>query len=206
MYRPLAMVAVSALVMADPALAEQQAIGMTPRTVWEGLQSGLRNPVIGLVHLAPVLAVGCLAATQANGAALAFLYALATVFGAAAHIGEATVANASVFAALAAVALGLMVFRKDPLRRDIVFALFAGCGLINGYVLGAPIAAALREPMLGYLAGLAAIHFAIASAMMFGVRTLTSRTALQLLAMRMIGAFTVGAGAAILLQRYAAGT
>jgi hypothetical protein len=40
---------------------------------------------------------------------------------------------------------------------------------------------------------------------MFGVRTLAERAQLQLLAMRVIGAFAVGAGAAILLQRYATG-
>ena len=56
--------------------------------------------------------------------------------GAAAHIGEATVPNAEVFVALRVVALGLIVFRKTPLRRDLAFALFAAAGLINGYALG----------------------------------------------------------------------
>ena len=40
---------------------------------------------------------------------------------------------------------------------------------------------------------------------MFGMRLLTARASLQLLAVRVIGAFAVGAGAAILLQRYATG-
>ena len=39
---------------------------------------------------------------------------------------------------------------------------------------------------------------------MFGLRLLTA-TQLHLLTMRVIGAFAVGAGAAILLQRYATG-
>ena len=53
--------------------------------------------------------------------------------------------------------------------------------------------------------GLAAIQTAIALAVMFGVQLLAGRDALQLLVVRTIGAFAVGAGAAVLLQRYATG-
>jgi urease accessory protein len=77
--------------------------------------------------------------------------------------------------------------------------------LINGYALGEAIAGAERTPILAYFIGLAAIQVAIALAIMFGVRMLTTRAAVQLLAVRVIGAFAVGAGAAMLLQRYATG-
>ena len=75
----------------------------------------------------------------------------------------------------------------------------------NGYALGETIAGAERTPILAYFIGLAAIQTAIALAVMFGVRMLTGHASLQLLAMRVIGAFAVGAGAAIILQRYATG-
>jgi len=197
-------VAMAALVAADPALAQALG-GTTPATFGEAMRSALGHPVTGLAHVAAVVAVGCLAATQANGPYLVGGYVLASVVGASAHVGEATVANATVFVALAAVALGLLVFRREPLRRDIVFALFGGTGLINGYVLGAPIAAAQRDLIAAYLAGMAVIQVSLAMAVMFGLRALATRAALQLFAMRVIGAFTVGAGAAILLQRYGAG-
>jgi urease accessory protein len=125
------------------------------------------------------------------------------VVGATAHIGEATVPNAEIFVALSVVALGLIVFRKAPLRRDLALALFAAVGLINGYALGESIAGAERTPILAYFIGLAVIQTAIALAVMFGVRMLTDRASVQLLAVRVIGAFAVGAGAAMLLQRYA---
>jgi hydrogenase/urease accessory protein HupE len=192
-----------ALTVADPALAELAGRVATPATLRDGLLAGLGQPVVVLNHLATVIAVGCLAATQRKGVLPAVIYAVATAIGAGAHIGEKTVADAGVFAALTTVALGLLIFRKKPLRRDIVFALFAGTGLINGYVMGAPIAAAAREPILAYLTGLAAIHTAIALVVMFGLQALAGRDQLQLLAMRVIGAFAVGAGAAVLLQRYA---
>ncbi len=174
-----------------------------PTTFWHGLLSGLGHPVIGLDHLAAVIAVGCLAATQPKGALLAAGYVIATVVGATAHIGEATVPNAEIFVALSVVALGLIVFRKAPLRRDLALALFAAVGLINGYALGESIAGAERTPILAYFIGLAVIQTAIALAVMFGVRMLTDRASVQLLAVRVIGAFAVGAGAAMLLQRYA---
>jgi urease accessory protein len=200
-------VALLAVLAVDPALAQQSMDGgTTPTTFWDGLLSGLRHPVIGLDHLAAVIAVGCLAATQPKGWMPVIGFVVATVVGAAAHIGEATVPNAEIFVALSVVALGLIVFRKAPLRRDLAFALFAAAGLINGYALGETIASAGRTPIVAYFIGLALIQTAIALAVMFGVRLLTERAQLQLLAMRVIGAFAVGAGAAILLQRYATGT
>jgi urease accessory protein len=203
--RTLGLFIFMALLAVDPALAHHAMGGATPSTFWHGLLSGLGHPVIGLDHLAAVIAVGCLAATQPKGAALVAGYVIATVAGAAAHIGEATVPNAEVFVALSVVALGLIVFRKAPLRRDLSLALFAAAGLINGYALGETIAGAERTPIVAYFIGLAAIQIAIALAVMLGVRLLTSRGSLQLLAMRVIGAFAVGAGAAILLQHYATG-
>jgi urease accessory protein len=200
---PGTIVALIALFAAEPAFAHHVMDGVTPVTFWHGLLSGLGHPIIGLDHLAAVIGVGCLAAMQPKGALLAVAYVVATMIGAAAHIGEATVANAEVFVALSVVALGLIVFRKAPLRRDLAFALFAAAGLINGYALGESIAGAERTPILAYFIGLAAIQTALALAIMFGVRMLTERAPLQLLAMRVIGAFAIGAGAAMLLQRYA---
>jgi len=179
--------------------------GAMPTTFRQGLLSGLGHPVIGLDHLAAVIAVGCLAATQPRGALLAAGYVVATMIGAAAHIGEATVPNAEVFVALSVVALGLVVFRSKPLRRDLAFALFAGVGLVNGYALGESIAGAEPTPLLAYFAGLATIQIAIALAVMFGMRWLAGRAAFQLLLARAVGAFAISVGAMMLLQRYATG-
>jgi urease accessory protein len=193
------------LLAIDPALAHHVMDGAMPATFRQGLLSGLGHPVIGLDHLAAVIVVGCLAATQPRGALLVVGYVAATMIGAAAHIGEATVPNAEVFVALSVVALGLVVFRSKPLRRDLAFALFAGVGLVNGYALGESIAGAEPTPLLAYFAGLAAIQTAIALAVMFGMRWLAGRASLQLLLVRAVGAFAISVGAMMLLQRYATG-
>jgi urease accessory protein len=190
---------------ADPALAHHAMGGVTPTTFWHGLLSGLAHPVIGLDHLAAVIAVGCLAATQPQGRLLALAYVAASLLGAGAHIGEKPVPNAEVFVALAVVALGLMLFRASPLRRDVALALFAGAGLVNGYALGETIAGALPSPIVGYFAGLALVQTAIALAAMSGLLLLAARPALNLLMVRAAGAFAVGAGVAVILQRYVTG-
>lgn len=198
-------VSLMAFFAADPALAHHVMGGEMPTTFQQGLLSGLGHPVIGLDHLAAVIAVGCLAATQPRGTLLAAGYVIATMIGAAAHIGEATVPNAEVFVALSVVALGLVVYRSKPLRQDLVFALFAAVGLINGYALGESIAGAESTPLLAYFAGLAAIQVAIALAVMFGMRWLAGRASVQLLLVRAVGAFAISVGAVMLLQRYATG-
>ena len=189
----------------EPALAHHPIGGATPTTFLQGLLSGLGHPVIGLDHLAAVLAVGCLAATQPRGVLLIAAYVVASLVGTWAHIGEATFQNAEIFVALSVVALGLTLFRKNPLRQDIVFALFAGAGLLNGYALGESIANAEFTPIAAYFTGLTLIQSTIALAALYGTRLLATREKLHLLAVRVIGAFAVGAGAAAILQHYGTG-
>jgi urease accessory protein len=205
MVKHAAGILIALLVLAEPALAHHVMGGATPTTFWDGLLSGIGHPIVGLDHLAALVAVGCLAATQPKAAIPITGYVLATVIGAGAHVGEATVPNAEVFVALSVIALGLAVFRKSPLRRDVTFALFAAAGLVNGYALGESIAGAEQTPIVAYFIGLAVIQSALALAVLYGVRMLTGRAAVQLLTMRVVGAFAVGAGAAVLLQYYVTG-
>ena len=107
---------VAFLSAAEPALAHHVIDGKMPTSSFEGLMSGLGHPIIGLDHLAAVIAVGCLAASQWRGALMVIGYVVAMVIGAAAHIGEATVAGAEIFVALSVVALGLVLVRARPLR------------------------------------------------------------------------------------------
>jgi urease accessory protein len=205
MFARAFIVTTALLLIAEPALAHHPMGGTTPTTFWHGLLSGLGHPIIGLDHFAAVIAVGCLAATQPKGALLAAGYVAASIVGAWAHVGEATIPNAEIFVALSVVALGLMLFRKQPLPWHIALALFAAAGLLNGYALGESIAGAERTPIVAYFIGLAFVQTAIALAAMVGVQLLTGRAAAHLLAVRVAGAFAVGAGAAVILQRYVTG-
>jgi urease accessory protein len=179
--------------------------GETPQTLAEGLLSGLGHPVIGFDHLAAVIAVGCLAATQQRGALLAIGYVVAMTVGAAAHVGEASVKGAELFVACSIVALGLALFLKRELRADIAFALFAFAGLVNGYVLGETIAGAETAPIAAYLVGLALIQTAIALGVMALFVMLAARGPFAPVAGRLVGAGVAAVGIVALVQQMGAG-
>lgn len=185
-----------------PALAHHVMGGAMPVTFADGLLSGLGHPVIGLDHLAAVVAVGCLAATQRRGEWLVIGYVAAMIVGAAAHIGEATVTGAEVFVAVSVIVLGAVLFRKAPPRLDIAIALFAFAGLVHGYALGESIAGAERSPLFAYFLGLAAIQAAIALAAMYGARILAARTTGHAAIIRVLGGVVIGIGLAVLAQQF----
>ena len=172
-----------------------------PVTFMDGLLSGLGHPIIGLDHLAAIIAIGCLAATERRGEWLIGGYVIAMMIGVAAHIGEATVNGAEYFVAASVILLGVVLFRKEPPRLDIAIALFAFAGLVHGYALGESIAGAERAPLYAYFIGLAAIQAAIALAAMYGARTLAARTSGSAAVIRVLGAVVVGIGLAVLVQQ-----
>jgi urease accessory protein len=186
---------------AEPALAHHVMDGKMPTTFLQGLLSGLGHPIIGIDHFAAVVAVGCLAATQARGEWLGLGYVLAMVIGAAAHIGEASVPGSEIFVAVSVIALGLvLLLRRQALRIDIAIALFAFAGLVHGYALGESIAGAERSPLFAYFIGLAAIQSALVLAVLFGARSLASHRAAPALT-RVLGAGVFGVGLAVLVQQ-----
>jgi urease accessory protein len=172
----------------------------TPLSFGDGLLSGIGHPLIGLAPLAAVIAVGALAAPQARSERLGLGFVLATIIGAAAHIGEATVQGSEIFVAVSVIALGLLLMRGRPLRMDVAIALFAFAGLVQGYALGGPIADTASTPLYGYLVGLALIQSAIVLAVLFGARTLSTHKAAAALT-RLLGAGVAGIGLAILAQQ-----
>ena len=186
--------------LADPALAHHAVGGGTPLTFTQGLLSGLGHPIIGLDHLAAVIAVGCLAASQRRGALLVIGYVTFMMIGAAAHLGEATVAGAEVFVALSVVALGAVLVLTKPVRIDVAVALFAFAGLVHGYALGEAIAGAEAEPRYGYFIGLVMVQSAIALAVMAAVRALAMHAS-KPAAVRMLGAGVVCFGLILLVQQ-----
>ena len=101
--------------MSGPAFAHHVMDGKLPGTFTQGLLSGLGHPVIGLEHLAAVVAVGCLAAAHRAGAVLALGFIGAMMLGVAAHLGGAGVPGAELLVALTVIGLGIAVVRTPPL-------------------------------------------------------------------------------------------
>ena len=187
-----------------PAFAHHVMGGRMPATFGEGILSGLGHPVIGLDHLAAVVAVGCLAAAHRSASLLAVAFVLAMMGGVALHLHGTSVPGAEILVALTVLALGmLMVFYRD-MTAGAAVVLFAMVGVIHGYALGESIYGAERTPLYAYLIGLAVIQIGIALAAVHATRALVRGSA-DLGRVRLVGAGIAGIGLAILMQQIVPG-
>jgi urease accessory protein len=185
-------------ILAEPAFAHHVMGGRMPATFGEGILSGLGHPVIGLDHFAAVVAVGCLAASHRQGAALAVAFVVAMMCGVAAHLQAVTVPAAEILVAVSVILLGTILIRRSNLPLAGALALFVVVGLIHGYALGESIFGAEPTPVYAYLLGLAVIQSAIALAAMGVARMLLRSDVVKL---RLIGAGIAGIGLAVLVQQ-----
>ena len=96
-----------------------------PATFGEGFLSGLGHPVIGLDHLAAVVAVGCLAAAHRSASALVVAFVLAMIGGVALHLHGTTVPGAEILVALTVLALGLLMVLRRDMSAGAAVVLFA---------------------------------------------------------------------------------
>jgi urease accessory protein len=174
--------------------------GRTPATFMEGVLSGLGHPVIGLDHLAAVIAVGCLAAAQrsASGPVLAFVAAM--MGGVALHMQGTSVPGAEIAVALTVLALGALMVLGRGLSAGTALIAFAVVGAIHGYVLGESIYGAEPAPLYAYLLGLAVIQAAIALAAAHVTRSVARRSP-DVSPVRLVGAGIAGIGLAVLMQQ-----
>jgi urease accessory protein len=191
----------AAALASGPALAHHPMGGTLPGTLSEGLLSGFGHPVIGLDHLAAVIAVGCLAAFARNGIGLVIGYVLAMVIGAAVHVQGVTIPAAEALVALSVVALGAFMIWSRQVSAIAMLALFAIVGLLHGYALGESIVGAERTPLFAYFAGLAVIQTAIGLGAMFAVRLLFDPAARPLMPLRLVGAAVAAVGIVVLLPQ-----
>ena len=202
--RTRTVVATAILVTASgPAFAHHVMDGQTPVTFVEGLLSGLGHPVIGLDHLAAVIAVGLLASMHRGGALLVIGFVLAMIGGAALHLRGATIPVAEALVALSVLLLGLTLLRHRHLAVPAALTLFVLAGLVHGYALGESIVGAEPSPLAAYFVGLAVIQSAIALAAMAAARAFTRKNA-DMTPLRLSGAAIAGIGFAILVQQITA--
>jgi len=183
-----------------PAFAHHLMGGRTPATFGEGILSGLGHPVIGLDHLAAVIAVGCLAAAHRSASGLAVAFVLAMIGGVALHLHGTSVPGAEILVALTVLALGLLMVLHRDMSAGAAVVLFAMVGVIHGYALGESIYGAERTPLYAYLVGLAIIQSVIALAAVHVTRALV-RGPSDLATVRLVGAGIAGIGLAILMQQ-----
>ncbi|MEL6455542.1 MAG: HupE/UreJ family protein [Cyanobacteria bacterium J06623_5] len=200
--RILAGIMLSALAVATvamPALAHHPFGGDTPETFWAGLLSGMGHPVIGLDHLAFVVAAGLLAAVVRRGLGIPIAFVLSTLVGTGVHLAEVSLPAVELLIAASVVAFGLLAVQRSPLSTVVVMLLAAIAGIFHGYAYGEAVVGAEPAPLLAYLIGFAGVQGAIAlGAYLLSRRALSSDKAAGLVSVHHAGFVVLGAGVAIL--------
>jgi urease accessory protein len=165
-FSRLSLAAIALLAASGPAAAHHPMGGVTPRTFMEGFLSGIGHPVIGIDHLAFIIAIGIAAAYASGGLGIIAAFIAASTVGVLTHIVELDLplveplVAASVIVAGGALAAGMTSARSGWL----VLAVIAG--LFHGYAFGEAAVGAERSVIGAYLIGLALIQAAVAGGAM----------------------------------------
>lgn len=146
------------------ALAHHAMDGEMPRTLVQGLLSGLGHPMIGPDHLAFIVAIGIVAAMAESGLGLIAAFIASSLAGAAAHVAGTNVPGSELLVAASLLAAGVMIWAGRARASWIWTNLAIAAGLAHGYAYGESIVGAEPTPLGAYLAGLAIVQCAIAGA------------------------------------------
>jgi len=196
--------AIALLVTAPPALAHHPFGGETPKTIFAGFLSGIGHPVIGIDHLAFVIAVGLLAAVIKHGWTIPSAFLTAALMGAGIHLMEATLPAPEVVISASVLLFGLLALSQKSLSQKAltapaIVALTGLAGMFHGYAYGEAIVGAEPTPLIAYLVGFTLVQGAIAFAVRFLLqRAVAERRKLGLVAVRLASSVICGMGAVLL--------
>jgi urease accessory protein len=183
------------LALSGPALAHHAMDGQTPQTFAQGFLSGLAHPVIGLDHLAFLIAAVLLSCVLQGAARYLtpLLFVAATIGGTVVHLGALDIPYSETLVALSVLLAGVLVLARRYPGGLALGLFFLVAGILHGYAYGESIIGAETTPLLAYLAGFALIQYALIAG---GIRALdrlaTRSESLRLLAVR------IGSAAAVL--------
>jgi len=149
-----------ALLISTPSSAHHAIGGATPSNGWDGLVSGLAHPVIGLDHLAFVVAAGLIAALHRRGVFIPIAFVAASLMGTGVHLLALDLPASQPMISLSVLLMGaLLVARRRSL--PIVIVLASAAGIFHGYAYGESIVGAEMTPLSAYLLGLALVQLVI---------------------------------------------
>jgi len=190
---PVLAAGAATLFASTSALAHHAMDAALPSTFAQGIVSGLAHPVIGLDHLAFIVAVGLVAGVARLGTWLPIVFVVASIVGVLVHLQDVDLPLVELMIGLSVLGIGaLLAAARGILGRGVWIAVFATTGIFHGYAYGESIVGAEPAPLWAYLVGLALIQSAIG----VGIAMLASRPAWTpvALAPRLAGAAVFGIG------------
>ena len=172
----------------QPAIAHHPFGGETPDSILTGLLSGLGHPVIGLDHLAFVIALGAVAfglqpvlnrigarSSQADGLdegerslrktdglLIVLVFLAAAAIGSWLHVQGLDLLGAETVISLSVLLAGLLLVWQQRFAVALLLSLSAIAGLYHGYAYGEAIIGAEPTPTVAYLLGFTGAQAAIA--------------------------------------------
>lgn len=188
----LAFAAATIFALTSPSLAHHAMGGDTPTSLFEGLVTGMAHPVIGLDHLAFVVAVGLLAAIAGAPLFAPLLFVLGTLAGCGLFLAGFSTGVTEWLIVLSVLALGLAIATGYRQVRPVELGLFAFAGLFHGMAYAEGIIGAEATPLVAYLIGFAGVQAAIAVGVQLIFRAIGSDRGL--LPARLAGAMVAGIG------------
>ena len=189
------------LLLATPASAHHAMDGRLPMNGVEGFLSGLAHPVIGLDHLAFVVAAGLLAVTKRQGLAIPIAFVVAALGGTGIHLMGVNLPGAELLVAASVLSFGVLLALPSSPNLVLMAGLAGLAGIFHGYAYGESIVGAENTAVVAYLLGFTAMQLAIA----LGSAKL-GRLAVKLIdvtppVLRNVGFVLSGFGAALLVSR-----
>lgn len=193
-----AALALMVLAAGVPAEAHHMMGGRTPSTLMEGLLSGLGHPVIGIDHLAFLIALGIATGAAGLNLALPALFIAVSALGVALHVRGIALPGAEVLVAASVLLAGAILALGRSVQAWTWAALFAVAGLFHGHAFGESIYGAEASPLAAYLIGLVVVQGALVTAIAWSARGIGAAA----LNARLAGAAIAGIGLAVLAGQF----
>ncbi|WP_036482062.1 HupE/UreJ family protein [Myxosarcina sp. GI1] len=170
--------------IAAPAFAHHPLGGRMPANFFEGIISGLGHPMIGLDHLAFIIASGLMAVAIAGGIIVPVAFVVATGLGAGIHLSAIDLPIPEIVIAASVVLFGVLLVMQNARRPTdnhtiTIAGLAALAGIFHGYAYGEGILGAEPTPLVAYLIGFSVIQLAISLGIYLVVSKAVGRVSLK---------------------------
>lgn len=158
------LLAINFLIQTSPALAHHPMGGKLPSTFIEGLLSGLGHPIIGVDHLAFVIAIGLLAALSNRlGMVIPLAFMLTTALGTVIHLQSIDLPVVELVISASVLIMGILLAQTNQTNLVLLTVISAIAGIFHGYAYGESIVGAETTAIGAYLLGFCLIQLAISA-------------------------------------------
>jgi urease accessory protein len=171
---------------------------------FESFVSGVAHPVIGIDHLAMVIAIGVLSALLRPGFLVAGTFVLAAMLGTGLHLAGLSIPLSEPLISLSVVVAGILITLRRTVKTGVALGLIALGGLLHGYAYGESIFGAETGSLVAYLAGFTLIQLAVAGAAFAIAKKFRDGSREPATSLRPAGYIVAGAGFALLATQLVA--